>query len=59
MITIKDGLQTITCDKCGQEKFLSAFGGHHKSKDGLQSACQECREFNRQSAPKQGGVLRK
>ena len=50
-------METKKCSKCGQEKPVSAFGGHHKSKDGLQACCQECRKSGRgSSSNKMGGV---
>lgn len=33
---------TKTCSKCGEEKHVLAFAGHHTTADRLQSACRDC-----------------
>ena len=48
-------MKTKKCSKCGQEKPVSEFKGHAKSKDGLQSVCQKCRESERESSSKKMG----
>lgn len=45
--TIYDTLRNIenvkkTCTKCGEEKFIDAFGNRKESPDGHETQCLEC-----------------
>lgn len=50
---IKDP-QTKVCKKCGRELPAEAFGRHHRTKDGLQPICKECRSKMEKGNPKYG-----
>lgn len=47
---VASNTNTKTCNKCGRELPLEAFGRHARTKDGLQPTCKECINAQMQAA---------